>query len=171
MKTEKEINKELRDFAVSNGLCQEWQDMWEEDWNYEKMIEMFWNGIDFFLAKRFVDNDYINNNFDKDFLRDNGIIVDDKYSLLNPKNAIIIGDSTSVVRVNGYKASTIYALDNCHLKVTSKNRSFVIVHVLGKAKVDTSKYDLSRLVVILHSREATVTGNAIVREEYDYLKK
>lgn len=171
--TEKELNNALRGMAVSKGLCQQWQQEWENGWNEDKMILQFYRGIDFFLKNRFVSNDFIKQNFHQDFLRRHGIIVDDKYSLLNPGRSIVMGSGEATIRTNGYWLSAVYAVDNANLKIETKNASYAIVSVLGDAVVEATQLDHSRLTVIMHSRNAklTTTGNVRVREDYNYLKK
>ena len=67
------------------GLCNQWQMEWSIDWNNDRMISQFYRGIDFYLKTRFVDRQFIKENFDIGLLRKNGILVDDTYSLINPE--------------------------------------------------------------------------------------
>lgn len=166
------LNKELRKRAVDNGLCQQWQNEWLCDWDLKKMVAQFYRGIDFFLQKRFISNDFIKENFEKQFLRENGIIVDDKYSLLNPEYAIFLGNSSSTIRYNGRNVSTIYITDNSSVKILAKTRSVTIVHLLGSAFCETEQDDTATIVVIVHSELAriAVSKNTKVRYELDYLK-
>ena len=172
MVDKKELNVKLRKSAIESGLCDDWQKMWEKDWSLDKMVERFYQGIDFFLEKRFMSNQFIKDNFDKDFRRKNGVLVDDKYSLLNPEHAILIGESVSTIRYNGTNCATIYITDQSSAKVIAKNMSFVLIHILGNAKVECQQEHNAKVVAILHSHEASVVsdGNATIREEYNYLK-
>lgn len=169
----KEINNELRSMAISAGLCQQWQEMWRSDWNADRMISQFYRGIDFFLKNRFVSNKYIAKNFDRDFLRSHGVIVDDTYSLLNNRHSIILGDSNATFRANGHNVSRIYVTDQSNLKVIAKDSAFVLVSVFGNATVEVEQNFLSWVTVILHSKDAHVTtsGKVKIKENYDYLKK
>lgn len=167
---EKIINKLLKEKAIDCGLCDQWKKEWEQDWDFEKLANQFYRGLDFYLKTRFIPTKFFKESFDIDFLRKNGILVDDKYSLLNPENAILIGNSNGTVRMNGFKATNVYVVDKSHLKIIAKNRSFVIVHALDRCVINASKNDLAHLVVIKHSPDVKVEGNAIVKEEYDYLK-
>lgn len=172
MKKLEEINRELRNSAVMCGLCNQWQMEWSIEWNYDRMISQFYRGIDFYLKTRFVDRQFIKENFDIDLLRKNGILVDDTYSLINPEKVILIGNSRSTIRVNSNKSSVIYLTDNAEVKITAKNRSFVIVHALDNATITARQNESARLVIIKHSYNLTILPdtNAVIREEYDYLK-
>ena len=172
MKKLEETNRELRNSAVMCGLCNQWQMEWSIDWDYDRMISQFYRGIDFYLKTRFIDRQFIKEHFDIDLLRKNGILVDDTYSLSNPEKAILIGNSSSTIRVNGNKHSVIYLTDNAEVKITAKNRSFVIVHALDSATITAQQSESARLIVIKHSYNLTILPgtNAVVKEEYGYLK-
>lgn len=172
MKEVKELNTQLRNKAINCGLCNQWQKEWKNDWDFEKMANQFYLGLDFYLKTRFMSKEFIKQSFDLDYRRKNGVLVDDKYSLINPKNSILIGDSDGTIRVNGTSSSNIYVTDNSKLKIIGRNRSFVIVHALDNAQIYAEQYDKARLVVIKHSHDAKIStfGNVTLREEYDYLK-
>lgn len=167
-----ELNKELRTQAINNGLCAMWQKEWKEDWDLDKMISQFYRGIDFFLDKRFVSNNFIKENFDRDFLRKNGILVDDTYSLLNPRNAILIGESQSTIRFNNYMVATIYVIDNSKAKILAKGHSSVIVHLLGTPQVEVEQKEHGNVLIINHSKESVIISDdgIKIKEEFDYLK-
>ena len=168
----KELNKELRTQAINNGLCAMWQKEWKKDWDLDKMISQFYRGIDFFLDKRFVSNNFIKENFDRDFLRKNGILVDDTYSLLNPRNAILIGESQSTIRFNNYMVTTIYVIDNSKAKILAKGHSSVIVHLLGNPQVEVEQKEHGNVLIINHSKESVIISDdgIKIKEEFDYLK-
>lgn len=168
----KELNKELRAQAINNGLCAMWQKEWKEDWDLDKMISQFYRGIDFFLDKRFVSNNFIKENFDRYFLRKNGILVDDTYSLLNPRNAILIGESQSTIRFNNYMVTTIYVIDNSKAKILAKGHSSVIVHLLGNPQVEVEQKEHGNVLIINHSKESVIISDdgIKIKEEFDYLK-
>lgn len=172
MINEKELNKELREFAISNGLCNKWQREWREDWDKDKMVSQFYRGIDFYIKNRFVSNDFLKNSFDVEFLRSKGILVDDTYSLLNPENAILIGKSSSNIRFNDRNISTLYILDKSKAKITAKGKSFVMVHLFGMAEVEAEQESGGEVVAIVHSTDCVVSSDSGVKikYEFDYLR-
>ena len=171
MKDERMLNDRLRKAAISCGLCDQWQQDWQYDWTPETMVSRFFRGIDFFFDKRFISNDDIKNLFDKDFLRRNGIIVDDQYSLLNPKYAAILGKGTSTIRMNAYNGGTVYVADNSQVKIIASGNAFVMVHVLGNAQIDTEQKDKASIIVLRHSNgcKVTASGNVRVKDELDWI--
>jgi len=166
-----ELNKELRDNAISLGLCNEWQQLWQNDWSQEKMAEMMFRGLDFCLKNRYPSNDFIVNHFELDFRRKSNVFVDDKYSILNQIQCLILGNSEITARYNTWNHGNIYIRDNASLKLITKNRCFVIVHLFDEAYVTAEQLDKSKIVLIKHSDKVTIIAdsNIKVKEEYNYL--
>ena len=165
------VNKELRKTAISFGLCQQWQDGWKNDWNREKMVDKFFEGMDFCLKYHFPSNQFIKDNFDIDFRRKSNVLVDDKWSLLNPLRALVLGNTTTTMRFNARNHSTVYIRDNSDVKILASGTAFVIVHVLDMANVRVEKKDDARVVIINHSKDSVIIAdsNIIVKEEFDWL--
>lgn len=168
----KELNKTLRESAIKNGLCAQWQKEWEKDWDIEHMISQFFRGLDFYLKNRFMTNDFMKENFDIDIRRSHNILVDDDYSLSNPQQALIVGNSNAIVDVNAWSVTTIYATDDSYTKVTAKDNSFVMIHLFDSAQVNINKKDYSNVNVYIHSKNAVVItdDDVKIRENLKYLK-
>lgn len=137
------------------------------------MADQFYRGIDFFLEKRFISNNYMKQNFSVEFRRENGILVDDKYSLLNPKRAILVGESESIIRFNAFNTATIYILDESNATIIAKDKAIVTIHVFGKAQVCAKKFDDSKITIISHDKDCVIISDKSisVRTNYDYIKK
>lgn len=165
------LNKELREQAISLGLCEEWTNLWKDDWSEEKMVEMMYRGLDFCLQHHWPSNDFIVGKFRREFLRNHNIFIDDKYSTINPKEGLVLGKSEVKIRFNSNCYGNIHVRDNSSVKLTAKNRSFVIVHLYENSHIAAEKYDSAELVIVKHSRAVTIdAGNGIViKEEYDFL--
>ena len=169
---EKKLNDILRQKTIDCGLCTQWQREWREDWNADKMASQFYRGIDFFLMKRYISLAEINEFFDKKWLRENGILANDKYSLLNPEHAILLGNSKSTLRFNAMNVADVYVVDDSWAKVIVKDRAFVLIHVLGKAQIDVKLYGHATCTVLNHSRESVINADESVKvkEDLNYLK-
>ena len=163
-----ELNKTLRKKAVDSGLCEKWQQDWQQDWSKGVMLEKYLDGIDFCLSHNYPDKSFIKKNFTKDELRNAAILVDDAWSLANPRQSVLLGSSTSTMRYNGISVCRIHICDNSKAKVIAKNRSFVIVHLVGNAAVNAETDETGRIAVIRHdeSTSAETTGNVSVRKEF-----
>lgn len=166
-----ELNKDLKDQAISLGLCKDWQNLWSKDWSQEKMAERMYKGLDFCLQYHYPSNDFILKHFDLDFLRKSNVFVNDKYSVVNPKESLVLGASDVTFRYNGHSYGNIHIRDNSSAKVIARNLSFVIVHLYENASVTAEQYDNAKVVLVKHSTNVTIEAeNVKVKEEYDYLK-
>ena len=167
-----ELNKDLRNQAIALGLCNDWQKLWNNDWSKEKMVERMYKGLDFCLKYHYPSNDYILKHFDLDFRRKSNVYVNDKYSVCNPKQSLVLGSSEITFRYNAWGNGYIHVRDNSHAKIFAKNKSFVIVHLYEKAYVTAEQTDKATIVLIKHSPDVTIVAetNIKVKEEYDYLK-
>lgn len=167
-----ELNKDLRNQAVALGLCNEWQNSWNKDWSKEKMVERMYKGLDFCLKYHYPSNDYILKHFDLEFRRKSNVYVNDKYSVCNPKQSLVLGSSEITFRYNAWGNGYIHVRDNSYAKIFAKNKSFVIVHLYENAYVTAEQIDKATIVLIKHSSNVTIVAdkNIKVKEDYDYLK-
>lgn len=167
-----ELNKDLKSQAVALGLCSDWQKLWDKDWSREKMVERMYKGLDFCIMHHYPSNDFILKHFDLDFRRKSNVFVNDKYSVVNPKESLILGTSDMIVRYNADSYGNIHIRDNSSVKLIARNRSFIIVHLYENASVNAKQYDKSTVVLVTHSTKVHIVAdkNIKVREEYDYLK-
>ena len=167
-----DLNKDLKSQAVALGLCKEWQKSWEKDWSKEKMVEKMYKGLDFCLKFHYPSNEYILKHFDLDFRRQSNVFVNDRYSVCNPKQSLVLGDSEMTFRYNAWGNGAIHIRDNSRAKIIAKNKSFVMVHLYEKAYVEAVQTDKATIVLIKHSPDVTIVAdtNIKVKEEYDYLK-
>lgn len=162
----KEINNRLRESAIRSGICQQWRREWQQEWTEQQLVQRFFKGIDFFIETRFISPNDINALFPKDFLRRNAIIVDDHFSLLNPRQddgtryAAIIGESTANIRINGRNMASIYACDNAKLKIIAHNSSWLMIHLYDKAAAEIQNTETTTITVITHSANNTVTSSS-----------
>lgn len=167
-----ELNKDLKSQAIALGLCNDWQRTWEKDWSKEKMVEKMYKGLDFCLKFHYPSNEYILKHFDLDFRRQSNVFVNDRYSVCNPKQSLVLGDSEMTFRYNAWGNGAIHIRDNSRSKIFAKNKSFVMVHLYEKAYVEAVQTDKATIVLIKHSPDVTIVAdtNIKVKEEYDYLK-
>ncbi len=104
-------------------------------------------------------------------LRKKNLFVDDKYSVMNPRESLVLGKSNIMFRYNLFSYGNIHVRDDSHAKLVAKNRSFVIVHLYENAYIEATQLDRAKVVLVKHSPKVTIVAgtNIKVREEYDYL--
>ncbi len=168
-----ELSKTLRESARSNGLCDKWYNEWKDSCSPKDLADKMFNGLDFVLKLHWPSNDFIKEHFSLDFRREVNVFVDDKYSVANPEQSLILGNSEITARFNGASHGNIHVRDNSSLNLTAKNRSFVIIHLYDNAIVTVEQFDKASVIVIKHSHDVTVKASESIKikEEYDYLKK
>lgn len=166
------LNKILKKEAIDHGLCAKWQRDWKEGCDRNGLIAKYKEGIDFCIANEYPANDFIKKNFTREMLRENNVLVDDEYSMLNARVCVLQGASKSNLRYNGWNAGTLYVRHTSKAIITARQMSFVIVHLFNDAKVECQTYDKASIVVLVHSKTAKVTnciGNVKIKDELDYL--
>lgn len=161
----KELSKILRKSAreQKNRLCDEWYDNWDLNGDRQYLIDLYLKGIDFAIDNDWPDNAFIVRNFDRHLLRKNNILVNDKWSVANPKTVVMLGNSISTVRNSGWNVATCYVRHESNATVICKNMSFTTLHVHDNATVKIEIFDKANAVVILHSDKAHVDAPENVR--------
>lgn len=134
-----ELNKTLRQEAVSLGLCQQWQTMWEKEKDIDDLLIMYKRGIDFCIVNDYPNLDYIRSHFDKDDLRRYGIFLDDDLgdTRLESGEYVFLGDCKGCVRFDFLKAVKMYVRHNSKLKVIATMNSTVECRVYDNADVES----------------------------------
>lgn len=168
----KNISIELREDAKKKNLCDAWYNQWDTNTSKQGLIDKYFEGLDFPMRYHWPSNDYIKENFEKELLRQNNILVDDKYSLLNPQEAVILGNTETTVRVNGNNRSVIYIRDSSTVKLYARNTAFVIVHLFENASISIHVLDNPNFLVLKHSHSVDVitNGEIKIKDDFDYLK-
>lgn len=145
------LNKTLRDEAIRLNLCKKWQEtIWNENLSQEELIDIYFRGLDFAIEHHYPSNEFIKENFDKDLLRRKGVLVDDTYSLLNQRFAILLGNSKSTMRYNGTNLAQVYVRDYSEVRIEAKGRSHIIVHTYDFGKVDAHILDDTATIKIIN---------------------
>ena len=162
----------LKEEAVLLGLCKEWKDDWKDNTSQQGLINKYFKGLDFPMKYHWPSNKFIKEHFEIGILRKNNILVDDKRSLLNPKEAVILGHTDATVRVNGSNNSSIYVRDNSRVEIIVRNSAFVIVHLFEKAHINVKAFDNPNVLVLKHSDDVSIAsiGSIKIKEDFDYLK-
>lgn len=180
--TENELNNKLREDARRLGLCDEWYGKWKDDTNRQELCDMYKRGLDFCIKHRFPTKSFIKHHFSQDFLRDNGILIDDTRSyptrneerrLVHLREYVLLGDSSITVRY-AFRPHmcNIWACDNSKVKVDVKYGAFVLIHLFDNASADITTDLVSKTTIIKHSQKAKIKeeGNVTIKDEYHFLE-
>jgi len=159
------INKELRDRAVSLGLCTKWQKNWMKDKSPQELIDMYKKGIDFCFETGYPDNDFIKKNFSQEILDENNMFVDEEFYKTNPGNdCVVLGESKGKLTFDSFAVKDIYVNDTSDVEIETKGFAKIFVNVYGDADVLLTQKDCSTIHVYKHGTgKILYTGNVFVR--------
>lgn len=119
-------------------------------------------------------NDFIKENFNKDILIKNNIIVDMKRSVLNPRICVVLGSSEVNIRLNSQHSSVIYIRDTAHVTIYVHTAEKVIVHVFENARIEVLPGEIYTpdILILQHSMGAMIKAPVHVKvvKDLDYLK-
>lgn len=115
-------SEQLRNEAIDYGLCNEWQRRFGRNATDQEMIELYKEGIDFCIQHRFPSADYIESNFNKQQLVDNGIFVNSTMDKLpmctNDKNEyVFVGNTKAKISIKGHRVVTLWLLDDSEVDI------------------------------------------------------
>lgn len=163
------VNKELRNKAVSLGLCDTWQKKWVKDKTSQQLIDMYKKGIDFCLESNYPDNKFIKENFTKDILSKNNMFVDEDFYVLNPENdCVILGESQGKLIFDGYAVRDIYINGNADVEIEASDFAKIFVNVYDDAQVVVTQKKNSVIHVYKHGTgEVLSVGNVTINRKYN----
>lgn len=162
-----ETNRILLEQGKRLGMCDKFAGTWDSAKTKEELVGMMYEGLDFCIEHHWPSNEFITQHFDEAFRRSVNVFVDDKYSTVNPRYSIALGDSTVTYRYNGWAIGIIHIRDDSTAKIFAKGKSHVIVHLYDRAHADiVEREDGADVVIITHSPNITFVGDATrIREE------
>ena len=167
-----QLNTMLRKQALSLGICDKVLGGWGADMNDGALIALGYRNIDFLLQHHWPSNDTLKSAWPKDFLRLNGVFVDDRWSVNNLEKSLVLGESKVTMRYNGWNIGRVYVRDGSQVSISAKNKSAVIVHAFEKAWIGVEQYDDARVIIIRHSDSVVVSqhcGQVRIKDEFRYL--
>lgn len=179
---EKDLSIRLREDARKIGLCDQWYGEWKDETSKEELVSKFKRGLDFCLKHRWPSMSFIKQNFDQDFLRRHGILVDDIRSfpirdenrrLIYLNDFVILGYSHSIIRYSFRpNMCNVWVCDTSHVKIDVKYGAFIMLHLFDKATADVVTDLVSKVTVIRHSPNVKLKkqGVVVVKDEFHYLQ-
>lgn len=180
--TERELSIKLREDARRIGLCDEWYGQWADDTQKDELVKKFMRGLDFCIKHRWPSQAFIKKQFSQEFLRDNGILVDDTRSypvrdeqrrLIYHRNYVLLGDSHITVRyVRRQHMCNIWICDKSSAKVYCKYGAYMLLHLFDDTTAEIHTDLTSKVVAIRHSPKVTIKkdGCVTVKDEFFYLQ-
>jgi len=180
--TERELSIKLREDARKVGLCDEWYKEWDDDTTKAELIGKYKRGLDFCIKHRWPSMAFIKKHFTQDFLRDNGILVDDTRSypvrdanrrLVYLKDFVLLGESNATIRYSFRPhMCNVWVCDDSAIKVDVKYGAYILIHLFDNATANVVTDLVSKVCVIRHTATTKVKkeGCVTIRNEFHYLE-
>lgn len=161
------VNEELFSQAKRLRMCDTVHKYWYgKNLPVEELFSLYYANLDFCTEYRWPSRKTLKTLFTEEQRRNNGMLVDDTWSLLNPTHAIILGKSRAKARYNAFSVARLTVMDASECEITAKGHAVVHVHVYDKAKVNIVAEDGARVSVFKHSDSCicTSTGQTTIKE-------
>lgn len=156
------LNTELKNRAVSLGLCAMWTKEWTEK-DKDELCEMYKRGIDFCIEHDYPKNEYMKFHFNG-VMQKHGIYVDDEIHTRSEKTCIFNGNCKGEVSYDKFDVGTIYVRHNSSITIIAEGNSKIFVEVYDKAKVVIIQKDEAKVFVYKKGGEITSVGRVVVRD-------
>lgn len=152
-----ELNRQLKQDGIAVGLCSQYQGLLERSDTVEKMVKLFFRGIDFCIKNDYPTLEFMRKNFKGKSEPYGGYVDDEITGLRNAPDVVLNGDCKAMLEYDEYSVSRLYvrhsshaavnvsdhavltidAFDNSHLTVAvAGGNAQVIVNKYGDAQVD-----------------------------------
>lgn len=143
-----QLNRQLKDQAVSLGLCRQWQGEWDEDRTDTQLIEMFKRGQDFAIQHDYPSLDFIRDNFPQPILEANGIFVDAvaEKDLLNG-TYVFLGECDMTLRFPRWTAAVLWLRHDSRATIVADEFCKIQVRLYDRSEVEVSQSDDARVRV------------------------
>lgn len=158
-----EINTELKYKAVSLGLCNGWQKMWDKNKSGQELIDMYKKGIDFCFEHDYPSNEFIKQNFDQELRFKNNFYVEEEFNKHNPENSCVILGGNGKLSFDSFSTCDIYIKDESEVEITASGFAIIFVNVYGGKVAITQKGRASIHVYRHGDCQVICDGNVVVR--------
>ena len=148
-------------------MCNEVHRNWYgKSWDFNELADVMYRNLDFCIDYRWPSKETLKELIPINARHENGIVIDEEWSLLNNTFALIIGDSKSNVRYNAFNVGKIYVFDNSKCNITVKGHAFLIIHLFDNANVNVTVNDNAKASIVLHSELCSYcsTGSVTIKE-------
>lgn len=136
--------------------------------NMKKLVECFFDRIDFCLANDFPSREYFERN--RGELREHGVFIDEKSSMNSLGKMAFLGRSRSIVTAKEWAISRVYVKHDSRVKIVAKDYAIVMVDALDNAEIVVEESKYGKVIVNLYGDATSGKAYRIIqknRETYD----
>lgn len=155
----KEINETLfaqaKEMRMCDAVHREW---YGKIWDADRLADVMYRNLDFCIGNRWPSRDTLKGLFTDDERHRNGIVADERWSMLNNTFAVVMGRSDAKARYNAFNVGKIYVFDNSKCEITVKGHASVTIHIYDGASVNVTAQDKAHVLVVKHSKSCECSG-------------
>jgi len=157
------VSKELKEKAISLGLCEEWTNEWQNE-DKDALCEKYVKGIDFCIMHNYPSTQYMKDNFDG-IMQNHGVFVDGKGSRNNLPKAVVNGLSIMDMSYDKFSVGTIYLRHNSALNIIAKDNAKVFIFTYDNCILNVKCSDNAIVYIYNHggSINYDINENILVR--------
>ena len=145
------VSKELKEKAISLGLCKEWTEEWKKE-NLDSLCEKYAKGIDFCIEHDYPSIEYMKEHFDG-IMQKHNIYVNDIFEDVNIRKIIINGTSIGSLLYDSFSVGKIYLRHYSRLKLKVKDNAKVFIFIYDDSFVEIENGDNSKVYVYKYGGE------------------
>ena len=122
-----QLNKILKEKAVSLGICKKFYREWTDNVNIDILLDMYVRGLDFCIDNDYPNIDFIRENISLDDLHRHNIFLDEHIEMDNAFSGtyILLGNCTGYMNFELFSAATIHVRHNSNITLRSTEGSIV----------------------------------------------
>ena len=158
------ISEELKEKAISLGLCEQWTNEWQKE-DKDSLCEKYVKGIDFCIEHDYPTTKYMKDNFEG-VMQNHGIFVDDICKEENLPKAVINGLSIMDMKYDCFHVGTIYLRHNSALNIEVKDASQVFIFTYDKCVLNVKCSDNAIVYVYNHGGSINYDSNENILVRY-----
>jgi hypothetical protein len=141
---------ELKQKAISLGLCQDWQ----KSWNDSRLVEMYLRGVTWCMERKYPSLKDMEPY--KELLENNYVYNDRRVDLILTGHTYVLNKCGGCVEINDYNVSRIYVALDSMVKIYAKGHSHLIIDCYDNAVIQLDVEEDAKVTVWQY-------GNSIVQ--------
>ena len=156
------LEEELKEKAISLGLCEQWTKEWTNP-DKDELVDKYVRGIDFCIQHDYPSIEYMIANF-RGVMEKHGVFADNDLQLRNRDVAILNGACAGVLEYDWYSTGRLYIRHDSDIKVVLKGNAKVFISIYDNANVNIICQDNAKCYVYKYGGSVSYNGNVIIRD-------
>lgn len=144
-----ELKKALAAEAAAAGICREWYDYILQADSQERLLTLFYKGLDFVIGNDFPSKP-LRDAFDGRRQAFNIWDEGETFNSYNPRRLLAYAGASGKVRVDDYAVCELWARGGSEIEITASGWGFATIDVAPGAEVTVKASDHARVSIFNH---------------------